>query len=253
VLAVILPHTTKPMKHKNKIIHISFIISTLSVFSVCILLPVLAFLAPHATRFLFTEIIGKILLFALVVSIIISQVFWLYCLYFMIKNDLYSKHIIPLILLNFFYAPIYYYLVKIKKIKLHNKLKEQDETIESLDNIDSTSLIRCNIFQILNLWASEVGQIKYQENVPIAQVSVELFCQWDDFYTPDHDIFINSFDANERKLLKDFNELLNLISDKTPQQLPYITDFIKTEEWKILNKKAIETISELNTIGNSKA
>ena len=65
---------------------------------------------------------------------------WLNCLMFLYKYDRYSKSVIPLLILNGLYAPIYYNRVIIKKRPLRNKirpesiLKLEEETIEGNNN-----------------------------------------------------------------------------------------------------------------------
>jgi len=170
------------------------------------------------------------------------------------KYDRYSKSIIPLFFLNALYAPIYYYRVKIKKRPLRNKInrpqeiKTEDKSISEEEFVD---LNRNNVFGVIDLWASKENQLDYQKNVPIAQVSAELFCQWEDFYFPDSDDFKQSFSKEELELLSEFDAALNNTVDKTPQNLPVIEEFIKTEEWKKMNEKAIEIKKKINTVGNT--
>lgn len=105
--------------------------------------------------------------------------------------------------------------------------------------------LRNNILGVLELWTSKNKQLEYQDNVPIANVSVELFCQWDDFYYPDSVHFKLAFDDKERESLDNFNKVLNHISDKTTENLPYISDFVKTNDWLLINQAAIDTTKKL--------
>ena len=107
--------------------------------------------------------------------------------------------------------------------------------------------LRENLLDILDLWTSKDKQIEYQNNVPIADVSAELFCQWDDIYHPETIPFRLAFDEREREILSDFDKLVNHVSDKTPTYLPYITDFIKTNDWLIVNQAAIDTIKRIES------
>ena len=112
--------------------------------------------------------------------------------------------------------------------------------------------LRQNVFDVLELWTSKDEQLTYQENVPIAQVSSELFNQWEDFYYPDSDSFTLAFDKKERQILSDFDKILNHICDKTIGNLPYITDFVKTNDWLIVNQAAADTLRRLkNTAANN--
>jgi hypothetical protein len=87
--------------------------------------------------------------------------------------------------------------------------------------------------------------------VPNAQVSAELFCQWEDFYYPDSTDFKQTFKQDELELFAEFDKALNDTVDKTPENPPPIEEFIKTQEWSDMNKKAIEIKDRLNTVGNN--
>lgn len=121
-----------------------------------------------------------------------------------------------------------------------------------LDDKELTKRVRQNLLDVLDLWASKESQLEYQRNVPIAQVSAELFCQWaDDFYHPDSTHFKMAFDEREKGLLAEFDKVLNDISDKAPTDLPYITEFVKTNEWLVINQAAVETLKKIrNTAAN---
>ena len=124
-----------------------------------------------------------------------------------------------------------------------------------MTEIDDTELAkrtRQNIMSILDLWSSKEEQLKYQKNVPIAQVSAELFCQWaDDFYHPEPTHFKMAFDEKEREILADFDKTFNDISDKTPNELPYIDDFVKTKEWKVVNQAAINALEKIKNVATN--
>ncbi|HLF53193.1 hypothetical protein [Flavobacterium sp.] len=106
--------------------------------------------------------------------------------------------------------------------------------------------IRKNILENLNLWSSKESQLKFQSDVPSAQVSDELFNLWDDDYQPESEIHKMAFNEKERQALEKFNTLLNIISEKTPQNLPNIEEFILTKEWLELNELAKEVVIEMN-------
>lgn len=115
--------------------------------------------------------------------------------------------------------------------------------------MNSKEIYRRNLYEILELWSSEKKQLEFQKNVPIANISHELFNDWDCYYGNGNDLetFLNK---NEILLFKEFNTTFNNISENTPQILPEISKFIKTEEWKILNKKAKEIFEQLKNITN---
>lgn len=124
--------------------------------------------------------------------------------------------------------------------------------MKEIDDIELAKRIRRNILNVLDLWSSQEEQLEYQENVPIAQVSAELFCQWaDDSYHPESRQFKMAFDEKEREILAEFDKTFNSISEKTLNDLPDINDFVKTTEWKIINRAAIETVEKIkNTAAN---
>jgi len=185
-----------------------------------------------------------------------SIVNWIYCLRFWYKYDRYSSALFPLIFPNVLYAPWYYYQVKIKKRPLKRKIidEDMDDSADkedlSITDTEFTDSTRKNVFGVIDLWASKDNQLDYQKNVPIAQVSAELFCQWEDFYFPDSADFKQAFDYEEFIILAEFDKTLNGMVNKTPQSLPLIEKFIEAEEWKIMNAKAIEIKKRLDTIGN---
>jgi hypothetical protein len=185
---------------------------------------------------------------------LISTAFWIYCFWFYMKYDSRSNKWFALLFFNWIYAPIYYYDVKIKKRPLmgHDSDKKEPESSENeITEKEFIELNRQNVFGVIDLWSSKESQLDYQKNVPIAQVSAELFRQWEDFYFPDSTDFKQSFSKDELEILSDFDKAINDTADRTPDDLPYIDDFIKTKEWYDMNENAIEIKKRLNTVGNN--
>ena len=178
-----------------------------------------------------------------------SFINWIFCIRFWYKNDKYSKAIFGLFFLNALYAPFYYYQVIIKKRPLQNKIDSPNVDTEKYENAidqkDFAEVMRKNIFEIIELWSSKDKQLDYQDSVPIADVSSELFCQWADSYTPEFIDFREAFNTVELGLLSEFDKELNIISEKTPNRLPEIREFIETEEWKTLNDKAKDILTKM--------
>jgi hypothetical protein len=184
---------------------------------------------------------------------LISTTFWIYCFWFYMKYDSRSNKWFALLFFNWIYAPIYYYDVKIKKRPLMERESDIQEPESNKNEITETEFIeltRQNIFGVIDLWTSEKSQLDYQKEVPIAQVSSELFCQWEEFYYPDSNDFKQVFDKNELEMLADFDKALNDTAYKVSDNPPPIEEFIKTQEWIDMNKKAIEIKNKLNTVGN---
>ncbi|MFA5514049.1 MAG: hypothetical protein WDA17_03920 [Sphaerochaetaceae bacterium] len=175
---------------------------------------------------------------------------WGYCIWFLFKYDRYSKSIFPLFFLNAIYAPIYYYRVKIKKRPLRNKIIkpkeiETDTEDQSISEDEFIKLNRENIIGLLKLWSSKEEQLEYQKSFPIAQVSSELFEQWDDFYTADSEVLSEAFNEHELDLLNKFDSELTDIGEKLKGETPQIEEFIKTSEWQKMNLLAQKILIDL--------
>jgi len=177
----------------------------------------------------------------------ISSFHWGYCIWFLFKYDKYSKSIIPLFFFNVLYAPIYFYRVKIKKRPLRNQIKKVQTIIEdkSISDTEFIELTRQNIIGVLQLWSSKEEQLEYQENVPIAQVSAELFAQWDDFYIPDAEVINEAFTAEEISFLRKFDRELEIIWKEFAGTISYIDKFVESNEWQKLNSMAKDILKKL--------
>ena len=100
------------------------------------------------------------------------------------------------------------------------------------------------------LIAYKKDQIKYQEDVPIANVPAELVCMWfDDHYYPDTEWFKEAFNESERKLLNDFSSYY----ESRLENLPDTNDIYilhRSDIWDEIVNKAEETVRNLFTICN---
>jgi uncharacterized protein YbaR (Trm112 family) len=122
-----------------------------------------------------------------------------------------------------------------------------------VDDIELARRLRQNLLDVLELWTSKEQQLEYQANVPIAQVTAELICQWaDDYYYPETKHFKLAFDENERTVLADFDKVLNNIVDNIPAPLPSLNDFINTNDWLVISQAAIATLTKLNNTAANK-
>lgn len=116
----------------------------------------------------------------------------------------------------------------------------------SKDEIELGKNIRLGLNGVLELWASADDQLDYKRNVPMANVSAELFCQWcDDYYNEDNPIMTKVFTQTELEAYKEFNKVLCDISDKIPEMTPPIEEFINTIEWNVVNQAAVSTLKKL--------
>lgn len=238
------------MKITERIAYFSFWVNLLLVIFLIIGLPVLFIAIPGFADLLFANRGRNPLINAIYVFYLVAVFHWGYCVWFLFKYDRYSKSIFPLLFLNFFYAPVYYYRVKIRKRPLRNKINRPadeapDSEDHSIDEDDFVTLTRQNILGVLRLWASPGQQMAYQKSVPIAQVSSELFGQWDDFYTEGAEVMSEAFSLHELELLKKFDLELTSIGEKIRGETPPIESFIQTSEWQELNNLAGEIVKNL--------
>ena len=106
--------------------------------------------------------------------------------------------------------------------------------------------IRKLILEAIELWSSKEAQLEYQKNVPIADVSAELFGQWDEIYNPEDKLFRMAFNETELKMLADFeNVLIRETTRVTPYNVPDIEHFVYTLEWREINKEATNLLKYL--------
>jgi len=244
------------MKLIDKITYVTFWINSVAILFYFIGLPIIAMTIPDAFDKITANKRQNPYNIAMTVVSMVVFFHWIYCIWFLFKYDRYSKSIFPLFFLNAIYAPIYFYRVRIKKRPLRNKINKPKQDIKtediSITDDEFVDLTRNNVLGVIDLWTSEKCQLDYQKDVPIAQVSSELFCQWEDFYYPDSSDFKQAFDKDELEILAEFDKALNETADKTPENTLPIEEYIKTKEWIDMNKKAIEIKNKLNTVGNSK-
>ena len=110
--------------------------------------------------------------------------------------------------------------------------------------------IRSTVLEILELISSKEKQIKYQNEVPIAQVPAELFCLWTDIYLFEEDpaTYEAIFSPSELKILNEFDAFLPSISVVTPEELPSLEEFSETDEWKRLSGAAADALRKLSEL-----
>jgi hypothetical protein len=236
------------MKLLDKIVFASFIVNLIFLISV-LFLPVFAIFSPEIfDRVFFSKDRTMFNLIAMPLNLIIVF-FWGYCIWFLFKYDKYSKSLFPLFFFNAFYAPIYYYRVKIKKRPLRNKInKPESKTAfeNSIEESDFENLTRDSIIEILELWSSKSEQLEFQKSQPDTNVTEELFLQWNDLFLLDSEEIRTVFSSKEFYLLSQFDKLTRANYKNLKGNFPKIIDFIKTEEWKELKFAASKILTELN-------
>ncbi len=118
----------------------------------------------------------------------------------------------------------------------------------------SEQAYRQNVFDVLHLIASKKQQLDYQKQSPYVQVSAELFNQWDDFYQigKEQKSYEKAFKKEELKVLKEFDDVFDSVSQKLPQHPPDIHSFIQTPEWLELSSAAEKALRQLKTLKNQR-
>ena len=107
------------------------------------------------------------------------------------------------------------------------------------------SEFRGRIREVLALIADPEAQIEYQQNAPGVDVPAELFNQWDDSYHPDDATFQSQFDGSELLALRQFGEVVDGVASETPQRLPALDEFMKTDECRRLSISASQLIAHV--------
>ena len=104
---------------------------------------------------------------------------------------------------------------------------------------------RQRIIDALQLLASRDEQLAYQSSVPLADVSAELFCAWDDVFSPRHDLA--EFSSEEQAALLAFHDVFERVSRLLPHTpLPPIREFVQSPHWLQLSRAAARTLCILH-------
>jgi hypothetical protein len=102
---------------------------------------------------------------------------------------------------------------------------------------------RENVIETLRLLASRDAQLAYQQRVPIAQVSAELFCQWaDDHFHPTDQRLHALFTPIEWQALLAFHAHFESIASRVPSPLPPIHEFVSHPLWQQLSDFAADAL-----------
>ncbi len=96
--------------------------------------------------------------------------------------------------------------------------------------------IRESLKEVLQMLASKENQIKYEKDVPVANVSSELICMWfDDIYHPDSSQHKEAFSTEEQQVLSSFNTFFYSRKDKIPKTL---SEMHANQLWNEIVKEA---------------
>ena len=103
---------------------------------------------------------------------------------------------------------------------------------------------REQIMETLQLLASRDEQLAYKTAVPIADVSAELLCSWDEVFSLRHDI--SEFSGDEQSALLSFHDVFQRVSRLLPHHpLPPIEEFVHSPHWLQLSRAASRTLQAL--------
>jgi len=99
------------------------------------------------------------------------------------------------------------------------------------------------IVETLKLLASRDEQMEYRRRVPIANVSAELFCFWDDVFWPDDAKLRAEFSESEWTALLRFHSVFERVGRLLPHHpLPPIEQFVQSPHWLQLSRAAARAL-----------
>ena len=117
--------------------------------------------------------------------------------------------------------------------------------IEEMYDSDFIEVSRNSIIENLDLWTSQEKQLEFEDSEIDSNPLQELFLQWEIFYRIDYKIIEEAFNDSEKELLKTFDRAIITSKDKLNGDFPSLDEFQKTNDWRVLNKLAIEIRKEI--------
>ena len=104
------------------------------------------------------------------------------------------------------------------------------------------------IVEMLRLWASREGQLEYRRTVPIADVSAELFCMWDEVFWSDDAALRAEFSESEWTALQRFHSVFERVGRLLPHHpLPPIEEFILSPHWLQVSRAAARALRTIDS------
>jgi hypothetical protein len=101
--------------------------------------------------------------------------------------------------------------------------------------------IRTRVTEELELLGSDFAQLRYEQNVPIANVPAELVCGWfDDLYHPQAVEFQRAFSSAELTALADFSTFFEARIANLPRTA---AELVLQPRWKEIMRRARYTLS----------
>jgi len=102
--------------------------------------------------------------------------------------------------------------------------------------------------ETLRLLASREAQLEYRRIVPIADVSAELFCMWDEVFWPDDAGLRAEVSEIQWTALLRFHSVFERVSRLLSHQpLPPIEEFVKSPHWLQLSKAAARALQAFDS------
>ena len=107
---------------------------------------------------------------------------------------------------------------------------------------------RKSVVKYIALLASASEQVRYEREVPIADVPAELVsCFCDDLFHPKHDLFLGAFTEQELKSLAELYSMLCIASKAANKQDCHrVAELQKIPEWRSVMAFAQDLVDELN-------
>ncbi len=103
--------------------------------------------------------------------------------------------------------------------------------------------LKQGILEMLRLWASLDAQLEYRRRVPIADVSAELFCMWDEVFWPDDAALRAEFSETEWRALRRFHSVFERVLHLIPHHpLPPIEEFVQSLHWLQVSRAAARAL-----------
>jgi len=108
--------------------------------------------------------------------------------------------------------------------------------------------LKTGILEVLRLLASREAQLEYRRTVPIADVSAELFCMWDEAFWPDDAALRAEFSESEWSALQRFHSVFERVCRLLPHHpLPPIEEFVQSPHWLQLSRAAARALQSFKS------
>jgi hypothetical protein len=108
--------------------------------------------------------------------------------------------------------------------------------------------LKNRVLEILRLWASREEQFEYHRSVPIADVSAELFCMWDDVFWSDDTALRAEFSERDWNALMRFHSVFERVGRLLPHQpLPPIEQFVESPHWLQVSRAAARALQVIDS------